>query len=47
VGAIVQVIVQLVPSIRDDDGRTLHPQAVGGLLAGIAVLYLTGLLVSV
>jgi zinc transporter ZupT len=47
VGAIVQVIVQLVPSIRDDAGRTLHPQAVGGLLAGIAVLYLTGLLVSV
>jgi zinc transporter ZupT len=47
VGAIAQVIVQLVPAMRDEDGRALHPGAVAGLLAGIAVLYLTGLLVSV
>jgi zinc transporter, ZIP family len=47
VGAIAQVIVQLVPAMRDEDGRALHPGAVVGLLAGIAVLYLTGLLVSV
>jgi zinc transporter ZupT len=47
VGAIVQVVVQLSPAIRDSSGRLLHPAAVGGLLAGIAVLYLTGLLVSV
>ena len=33
-GAIVQVMVQLAPTLRDDDGRTLHPRAVGGLLAG-------------
>ena len=46
VGAILQVIVQLAPSMRDDDGRLLHPGAVGGLMAGIAVLYLTGLLVA-
>jgi zinc transporter ZupT len=46
-GAIAQVIVQLVPSIRDDEGRALHPGAVAGILAGIGVLYLTGLLVSV
>jgi zinc transporter ZupT len=46
-GAIAQVIVQLVPSIRDDHGRALHPGAVAGILAGIGVLYLTGLLVSV
>jgi zinc transporter ZupT len=46
VGAIAQVIVQLAPSMRDSDGRLLHPGAVGGLLAGIAVLYLTGLLVA-
>jgi ZIP family zinc transporter len=47
VGAIAQVIVQLIPSMRDDDGRALHPQAVVALMAGIAALYLTGLLVSV
>jgi len=46
VGAILQVIVQLAPSMRDDDGRLLHPGAVGGLVAGIGVLYLTGLLVA-
>ena len=47
VGAIAQVIWQLVPSMRDDSGRVLHVGAVAGLLAGIAVLYLTGLLVNV
>jgi hypothetical protein len=47
VGAIVQVIVQLVPSIRDRDGRALHPLSVAGILAGALVLYLTGLLVAV
>jgi zinc transporter ZupT len=46
-GAIVQVIVALAPSLRDDDGRTLHPAAVGGLLAGMAIMFSTGLLVSV
>ena len=45
-GAIVQVIVQLTPSLRDDDGRALHPIAVGGMLAGLAVMFLTGLLVA-
>jgi zinc transporter, ZIP family len=47
VGAIVQVVWQLVPAMRDGQGRALHPGAVWGLLAGIAALYLTGLLVSV
>jgi zinc transporter ZupT len=46
-GAIVQVIVQLAPSLRDDSGRTLHPGAVGGLLAGMAIMFATGLLVTV
>jgi zinc transporter ZupT len=46
-GAVVQVIVQLAPSLRDDEGRTLHPAAVAGLLAGMAVMFTTGLLVSV
>ena len=46
-GAIVQVIVQLAPTIRDGAGRTLHPVAVGGLLAGMSLMFVTGLLVSV
>ncbi len=46
IGAIVQVIVQLVPTIRDAAGRALHPASVGGILTGVAVLYVTGLLVA-
>jgi zinc transporter, ZIP family len=46
-GAIVQVVVQLTPMLRDDDGRILHEGAVAGLLAGMAVMFATGLLVSV
>jgi zinc transporter, ZIP family len=47
VGAIAQVIVQLVPAMRDGEGRALDPPAVVGLIAGIVALYATGLLVSV
>lgn len=47
VGAIAQVIVQLVPSMRDSAGRALTPGTVAGVLAGMAVLYATGLLISV
>jgi len=46
-GAIVQVIVQLAPSLRDGEGRALHPVAVTGLLTGMALMFATGLLVSV
>jgi zinc transporter ZupT len=46
-GAIVQVIQQLAPSIRDRSGRALNPASVGGILAGFAVLYATSLLISV
>jgi len=47
VGAIVQVVAQLVPGMRDEQGNALHPGAVGGVLTGVAALYLTGLLVTV
>lgn len=47
IGAIVQVIVQLVPFIRDRAGQALYPASVGGILAGVAILYVTGLLISV
>ena len=46
IGAIVQVIVQLVPAIRDGAGRALYPASVGGILTGVLVLYVTGLLIS-
>ena len=46
-GAIVQVIVQLAPTLRDEDGRLLHPAAVSGILLGMATMFATGLLVSV
>jgi zinc transporter, ZIP family len=47
VGAIVRVIVQIAPLMRDRDGRLLNPTSVAGILSGIVVLYATGLLVSV
>ena len=46
-GAIAQVLVQLAPCLRVGDGRSLHPTAVTGLLAGMALMFATGLLVSV
>ncbi len=46
IGAIVQVIEQLVPAMRDRAGRALYPGSVGGILAGMAILYATGLLIS-
>jgi len=46
-GAIAQVVVQIAPNIRDRDGRLLHPNAVGGLVAGLLLMYFTGLLVTV
>jgi zinc transporter ZupT len=46
-GAIVQVVVQLAPTLRDRAGRVLHPVAVAGLLAGMTLMFATGLLVSV
>lgn len=45
-GAIAQVIVQLAPTLRDDTGRTLHPPAVAGLVAGMGIMFATGLLVA-
>ncbi|MDQ3677449.1 MAG: ZIP family metal transporter [Actinomycetota bacterium] len=46
-GAIVQVIVQLAPSLRGEGESGLQPSVVGGLLAGLALMFATGLLVSV
>ena len=46
-GAIAQVVVQLAPTLRADGERGLPPRVVGGLLAGMALMFTTGLLVSV
>ena len=46
-GAIAQVIVQILPAIRDTAGRALNPVSVLGLVAGLLALYATSLLVSV
>jgi zinc transporter, ZIP family len=47
VGAIVQVIGQLLPSIRDRQGQALYPLSIAGLVVGAGILYVTSLLVSV
>ena len=45
VGAIVQVIVQLLPTLRDGESRGLSPAVIGGLLGGLLVMFATGMLV--
>jgi zinc transporter ZupT len=47
VGAIVQVIGQLLPSIRDRHGQALYPLSIAGLIVGAGILYATSLMVSV
>ncbi len=46
VGAIIQVIGQLLPSIRDSSGSALNPLSIAGILAGVAFMYATGLLIA-
>ena len=47
VGAIVQVIVQIAPALRDSAGRVLDAANAAAIAAGALALYLTGLLVTV
>jgi zinc transporter, ZIP family len=47
VGAIARVIVQIAPQVRDSAGRLLHPLAAAGLAAGLVLMYVTSLLISV
>jgi zinc transporter ZupT len=46
-GAIAQVIVQIAPSVRDASGRLLNPLAASGMVAGVLLMYATGLLISI
>ena len=47
VGAIVQVIGQILPAVRDRDGRLLDGLTASAIAAGVIAFYLTGLLISV
>jgi len=47
VGAIAQVITQIVAALRGPGGRLFDPATVGGAATGLVVMYLTGLLVTV
>ena len=47
VGAIAQVIGQIVPAMRDGSGRALTAPTAAAVAAGAVLFYLTGLLVSV
>ena len=46
VGAIVQVVVLLAPRLRSSPTGTIDGPVIGGLAAGVLVMYATGLLVS-
>ena len=46
VGAIVQVIVQIAPALRGQSGQALTPATIGGIAAGVLIMYATGLLVT-
>jgi zinc transporter ZupT len=45
VGAIVQVVIQISRALRGREGRLLETPVAAGLAAGVAVMYLTGLLI--
>lgn len=45
-GAIVQVVVLLLPSLRDRARGAVDGPVIGGIAAGVVVMYLTGLLVT-
>jgi ZIP family zinc transporter len=47
VGAIVQVIVQIVPAMRDRAGHVFDTATACGAIAGAVAFYLTSLLVSI
>jgi len=47
VGAVIQVIVQIAPAMREKGGRTLDAVTASGIAFGAIAFYLTGLLISV
>jgi zinc transporter, ZIP family len=47
VGAVVQVIVQIAPAMRDRAGRLLDTATASGIAVGLVAFYLTSLLITV
>ncbi|WP_020385112.1 ZIP family metal transporter [Kribbella catacumbae] len=47
VGAILQVIIQITPGLRDQTGKVLSLPVISGLSVGVVIMYATGLLVAV
>lgn len=45
-GAVGQVAVKLLPLLKDSTGRILTPLTAGGIVVGIAFMFVTGLLVT-
>ena len=45
VGAIVQVIVQLLPTLHDRERPGLSPAVIAGMVGGVVLMFATGLLV--
>ena len=43
-GAVGQVAMKLLPMLKDETGRILTPLTAGGIIAGVAVMFVTGLL---
>ncbi len=47
VGAVIQVIVQIAPAMRDRAGRLLDTATASGIAVGLVAFYLTSLLITV
>ena len=45
VGAVVQVMVQLLPTLRDGESGVFSPPVLAGVVGGLVIMYATGLLV--
>lgn len=43
IGAIIQVVVQITPSLLDRDSRRFDPRVLGGLALGVMLMYGTSL----
>ncbi|CAN5356294.1 metal transporter [soil metagenome] len=45
-GAVAQVAIKILPMLKDSEGRILSPLTAGAMVAGVAFMFATGLLVT-